>query len=159
MLPRWKALIAATLPLFVLAGCAAEPSGPPAAPTTQVSPSPGTTQTPAAAPTIVPDGSAADNLPVFADVTARVWASEQRASGRAYIDALASAGFDKGAMQVTDDTSTVGNPAESIQFSVQWGDQCLVGQVGPATGEPVTAIVAALAEGGCLIGQTRPIDW
>ena len=62
-------------------------------------------------------------------------------------------------MQVTADTSTVGNPAESIQFSVLWGAECIVGQVGSATGDPFTVIVPALDEGACLIGETRPIDW
>lgn len=96
---------------------------------------------------------------MFAAVTAAVWASADRAAGRAYVDALAAAGFDKAAMQVTNDTSTVGNPAESIQFAVRWGEECLIGQVGPATGEPVTVIVPVLAEGSCLVGQTRPINW
>ncbi|MHC2999083.1 hypothetical protein OB08_07125 [Microbacterium sp. HJ5] len=96
---------------------------------------------------------------MFTAVTESVWASADRASGRAYVDALTAAGFDKTAMQVTHDTSTVGNPAESIQFSVLWGDECLVGQVGPATGDPFTVIVPALAEGACLVGATRPIDW
>lgn len=108
---------------------------------------------------LVPDGTAADNLPLFTEVTDTVWASTDRAAGRAYIDALVAAGFDKAAMQVTHDQSTVGNPAESIQFSVRWGDECLVGQVGPATGNPVTVVVPVLAEGTCLVGQTRPIDW
>jgi hypothetical protein len=108
---------------------------------------------------LVPEGSASDNLPLFQTVTVTVWDSENRASGRAYVDALVGAGFDKAAMQVTEDRSTVGNPAESIQFSVRWGDECLVGQVGPATGEPVAVVVPVLAEGTCLVGQTRPIDW
>lgn len=107
----------------------------------------------------MPEGTAADNLPLFAAVTASVWASGDRAAGRAYVDALTAAGFDKAAMQVTRDTSTVGNPAESIQFSVRWGDECLVGQVGPATGDPVTVVVPVIAEGTCLVGETRPIDW
>lgn len=107
----------------------------------------------------MPEGSAADNLPVFTAITRAVWASDDRASGRAYIDALVEAGFDKSDMQVTADTSTVGNPAESIQFSVLWGDECLVGQVGSATGDPFTVIVPALDEGTCLVGETRPIDW
>jgi hypothetical protein len=107
----------------------------------------------------VPDGTAEDNLPLFAAVTAAVWSSADSASGRAYIDALTAAGFDNAAMQVTRDTSTVGNPAESIQFSVRWGDECLIGQVGPATGQPVTVTVPALGEGTCLVGATRPIDW
>lgn len=113
-----------------------------------------------AAPEFVPDGTAADNLPLFASVTAQVWASEERSQGRAYIDALVGAGFDKTAMQVTADETTVGNPVESLQFSVRWGDtECLVGQVGPSTGEPVTTVTDQLAEGRCLIGTTRPIDW
>jgi hypothetical protein len=92
-------------------------------------------------------------------VTAAVWASPEQVSGRAYIDALVAAGFDKSAMQVTPDETTVGNPAESIQFSVRWGEECLVGQVGPATGAPVAIVVPILAEGTCLVGETRPIDW
>ncbi len=63
-------------------------------------------------------------------------------------------------MQVTQDLTTVGNPVESLQFSVRWGeDECLIGQVGPSTGEPVTVVVDQLAEGRCLVGNTRPIDW
>lgn len=90
----------------------------------------------------------------------QVWASDERASGRAYIDALVAAGFDRTAMQVTQDLTTVGNPVESLQFSVSWaGEECLVGQVGPSTGEPVTVVVDQLAEGRCLVGNTRPIDW
>lgn len=105
-----------------------------------------------------PDGSAADNLPLFRAVTEQVWGSGDRARGRAYLDALAAAGFPAERMQVTADTSTVGNPAESIQFSVAWGDaECLVGQVGPSTGEPVTAVLPQLADDRCLIGQTAPI--
>jgi hypothetical protein len=132
---------------------------------TTTSPTPGPETTPSvepaeSAPSLIPDGSADDNLPLFAAVTAQVWASDQRVSGRAYIDALIAAGFDRAAMQVTQDVSTVGNPAESIQFSVRWGEEeCLIGQVGPSTGEPVTVVMPQLAEGRCLIGTTRAIDW
>lgn len=107
----------------------------------------------------MPDGTAADNLALFAAVTESVWASADRASGRAYVDALVAAGFDKTAMQVTADLTTVGNPAESIQFSVLWDDECLVGQVGPATGEPHAVVLPAIDEERCLVGETRPIDW
>lgn len=138
-----------------------------AACTPSVAPSPSPTRTAteasdatADAPVLHPNGAAADNLPLFAEVTAGVWAQTGSSSGRAYIDALVAAGFDKSAMQVTEDLTTVGNAAESIQFSVRWGDrQCLVGQVGPSTGEPVTMVMDQLAEGRCLVGQTRPIDW
>jgi hypothetical protein len=148
------------LGVTLLSGCSTPADvahGPSASPTIGVStPAPSA----AGAAAIVPGGSAQENFAVFRSVTERVWASRDRASGRAYIDALVKAGFAKSAMQVTNDRSTVGNPAESIQFSVRWKDgRCLVGQVGPATGDPVTVVVSGLPGGKCLIGDTRPINW
>lgn len=121
---------------------------------------PSASPSPSAAPTLDPDGTAADNLPLFTAVTRRVQASDDRGHGRAYIDALVDAGFAKERMQVTSDLTTVGRAAESIQFSVAWGDEeCLIGQVGPSTGDPVTEVMPQLAEGRCLVGETRTIDW
>lgn len=135
-----------------------------ASPTITASPhasaSPSSSPTADTGPALVPDGAAADNLPLFTAVTAHVWAGPDRASGRAYIDALVAAGFDREGMQVTADRTTVGNPVESLLFSVAWGEtECLVGQVGPSTGNPVTEVMPQLAGGRCLIGETRPIDW
>jgi hypothetical protein len=122
--------------------------------------SPTATATAPAVPALVPGGTAKDNLPLFRAVTDRVWAGKSRDHGRAYVDALVKAGFDKKAMQVTPDRSTVGNPAESIQFSVRWNDgQCLIGQVGPETGRAVTTVMPGLTDGACLLGVTRAIDW
>jgi hypothetical protein len=145
--------------ILVLSACGPAPAPESPSPTADASATPSPTPTPEG-PVLVPDGTAEDNLPLFAAVTAQVWATDQRGSGRAYIDALIAAGFDRAAMQVTQDQSTVGNAAESLQFSVRWGeDECLIGQVGPSTGEPVTAVMPQLAEGRCLIGATRAIDW
>ena len=147
---------------LALAGCSnPEPavSPRPSANTATAAATPSPTATADALPTLVPAGTAEDNLPIFTTVTAAVWGTPEQVSGRAYIDALVAAGFDRSAMQVTYDQSTVGNPAESIQFSVRWGEECLVGQVGPATGAPVTVLVPVLGEGTCLVGDTRPIDW
>lgn len=147
---------------LLLTGCS-DPRPPDPVPTATAIPS--ATAAPTPTPTepeaggLIPGGTASENLTLFQAVTAAVWASPEQVSGRAYIDALVAAGFDKSAMQVTPDQTTVGNPAESIQFSVRWGEECLVGQVGPATGTPVTVVVPVLAEGTCLIGETRPIDW
>ena len=139
----------------VLAGCAPEPTATPT-PTATATADP----TPSAAPALVPDGSAEDNLPFFTAVAEQVWGTEQRGEGRAYVDGLVAAGFDRDAMQLTPDQSTVGNPAESIQFSVRWGEEeCLIGQVGPSTGAVVTTVMPQLAGGRCLVGATRPIDW
>ncbi len=127
---------------------------------TQTTAAPTATPTPTpTGPALVPDGSAEENLPLFAQVVNTVAATDARAQGRAYIDALVAAGFPKAQMQVTNDLTTVGNPADSIQFSVKWAGECLVGQVGPSTPAP-TALVLPLVPGDtCLIGQTRPIDW
>ena len=143
--------------MLLFSACTPSPT-PSVSPSASESPSPGAT-TPVA-PELVPDGTAEDNLPVFTAIADAVWATDQRGAGRAYIDALVGAGFDRAAMQVTQDQSTVGNPAESLQFSVRWGDdECLIGQVGPSTGQVVTAVMPQLAEGRCLVGTTRPIDW
>ncbi|MEF2255249.1 MULTISPECIES: DUF6993 domain-containing protein [Microbacterium] len=150
-------LLGAALAAGVLAGCTAAPTPSPT-PTVSVTPTP--TETAPAAPQQVSEATTADEaLPFFTDVVAAVWATDQRFQGRAYIDGLTQVGFDKSAMEVTYDESTVGNPAESIQFSVRWGEECLVGQVGPSTGDPVVAVMPGLQTGLCLIGDTRPIDW
>ncbi|MEX0158572.1 MULTISPECIES: DUF6993 domain-containing protein [unclassified Microbacterium] len=148
--------VATTLALM-LTSCGAPATPTPKPTDAGVSPSPSASPS---GPAYVPDGTADDNLPLFAAVTAAVWASDQKVSGRAYIDALIAAGFDRAAMQVTQDVSTVGNPVESLMFAVRWGDtECLIGQVGPSTGEPVTVVMPQLAEGRCLVGTTRAIDW
>lgn len=133
------------------------PGTPSPAPTPSASP----TEAPSdAGPVLVPDGSAADNLPLFAQITQDVWATEQRAAGRAYIDALVAAGFDKAAMQVTYDETSIGDPVDSIQFAVRWDDEeCLVGQVGPSIAEPAAMVLPVLGTERCLLGATRPIDW
>ncbi|MBS1906399.1 MAG: hypothetical protein JST33_07490 [Actinobacteria bacterium] len=145
--------------VLVLSGCsagAAPSPAPSAAPTASAG---AETVAPSAAPVLHPEGSAEDNLPLFAAIVAQVWAGERRASGRAYVDALTAAGFARADMQVTADESTVGNPAESIQFSVRWGDgRCLVGQVGPSTRDPVTAVLPQLGGGRCLVGRTASVE-
>jgi hypothetical protein len=153
--------------VLALAGCTGEPPAPVATPTvgeagSSASPAPAETApapTSPAAVAFVPGGTAEQNLPMFTQVVASVWAGADQVSGRAYVDALTASGFDKAAMQVTSDYSTIGNGAESIEFAVRLGDECLVGQVGPSIGDPVTTVLPGLSSGGCLIGQTRPIDW
>lgn len=140
---------------LILVGCAPEPEPTPT-PTAESTSAPAPTEPPVE---LQPDGTAEDNLPYFASIVDEVWNGPDAEAGRAYVDALTAAGFDRAAMQVTEDQSTVGNAAESMQFSVRWGDDCLIGQVGQATGDPVATVLPGLAGGGCLIGQTRSIDW
>ncbi|MFF8187881.1 DUF6993 domain-containing protein [Microbacterium sp. NPDC016588] len=154
--------------VLALAGCTPKGSTPPpdaiqsSTPAgSATAPTPGGTASgsPTTSPTLAPTGSAAANLPFFTGVVRSVWAGPDQVAGRAYIDALVAAGFDKAAMQVTPDETTIGNPADSIEFAVRWGEDCLVGQVGPSTGDPVTTVLPGLSTGGCLIGETRTIDW
>lgn len=157
-------VVCAVLAGVVASGCTgrSDPGPTPtSAPTTDASSAvTGPTSAPTSPAGLVPDGSAEDNLALFRSVTQAVWNSSEQGSGRAYVDALVAAGFDKATMQVTDDTTTLGEPAESIQFSVLWKDGwCLVGQVGPATGAPVAAVLPSVGDGMCLLGRTRPIDW
>lgn len=155
----------ALLGALALAGCTQEaapaPTAATVAPPVPVSSGSATASATAAAPaTFTPDGDANANLPAFLAAVDRVWATDARGEGRAYIDELVATGFtDTSAMQLTPDVTTIGNPAESIQFSVLWHGECLIGQVGDATGEPVAAVEPAISEGVCLVGTTRPIDW
>ncbi len=138
---------------LMLAGCATGGDDGPSTPAATVSATPTPT-----VPTLVPGGSAADNLPYFTAIVTRVWAGPDRLAGRGYIDALIAGGFDRAAMEVTEDLTTIGNPADSIQFAVRWGPECLIGQAGPGMPGAVT-LTAPPTGATCLLGDTRPIDW
>jgi hypothetical protein len=122
-------------------------------------PTPAPTSTASAAPALVPGGTAKQNLAFFDAVNRATIAAKPGAQGRDFIDALVAAGFSKPDMQLTPDMTTIGLKAASIQFSVRFGDTCLIGQFGEAAGGYFSLTSPALATGGCLIGQTRPIDW
>jgi hypothetical protein len=62
-------------------------------------------------------------------------------------------------MQLTADTTTLGAPADSIQFAVGFGPECLIGQFGSKSDGYRSDVRPALGTGGCLVGATRPIDW
>ncbi|WP_350349712.1 hypothetical protein ABIQ69_07355 [Agromyces sp. G08B096] len=143
--------------LIVLAACTAGDPQPTATP--ESSPSPRPTPTEAPAPTLRPELSAAENLAYFDSVNQAVVTADPNAGGRAFIDALVAAGFDKAAMQVTADRTTIDLAADSVQFSVLFQGECLIGQYGPNSGGYHGAVRPVLGTGACLVGQTRPIDW
>lgn len=148
----WASL--ALVSAVALAGCTADDAGP--EPSTE---RPTPTAAPAEPPALLPDGTAGDNLPYFDHVNTEVVAANEGAKGRDFVDALVAAGFDKGAMQVTADATTIGDAADSVLFSVQWGEECLIGQFGASSEGYHSAVQPKLGTGGCLIGATRPIDW
>lgn len=124
----------------------------------------GSTSSPSASPTPPPlsrelnlDGTARENLPYFNDVN-KAWIREGGATdGRSLIDNLVASGFPKDAMEVTPDRTSINAQADQVQFSVRINGTCLVGQYGG--GRYNGSAQALLADGRCLIGVTRPIDW
>jgi len=123
--------------------------------------SPDTTPTPppSVPASLDPQASAAENLPYFDAVSLAVITANAEAGGRDFIDALTAAGFDRSEMQVTADRTTIDLASDSVQFAVLFQGECLIGQYGPASGGYHSAVRPALGTGGCLVGQTRPIDW
>lgn len=146
-----------------LAGCGAIPptatSATPSTSESAVGSAQPTEPAAVAAPELIPAGTASENLPYFDSVINAAIAATPNPAGRTYIDALAGAGFDKTRMEITSDTTTKGEPADSIQFSVRFNGECLVGQNGPSSGGYHGIVAPELATGTCLVGATRQIDW
>jgi len=148
MVKRAAVVIALAL---TLAGCA-EP-----APTPM--PLPSSSPSASASAEAAPDNSAAGQKQLF-DLTNNATVSladGANPGGRAFIDSLVAAGFDKTAMQLTPDKTAINLDADNIQFSVLIGADCLVGQYGNVGYQ--SAVLPVLSTGRCLVGNTRAIDW
>lgn len=151
-----KVLLVTIVVGSALAACA--PAEPVPSPSASVSATPKPTPTETPAPTLDPTGSAADNRAYFDAVNRQFLTENPTTGGRGVIDNLVAAGFDKAAMQLTPDRTVGNRAADSVQFSVRIGDECLLGQFGAAIAY-ASSIGPALSTGSCLIGSTRPIDW
>lgn len=149
-------VIAATLLVvaITLVGCA--PVAPQPVPTVSRTATPTPTPTETPDPELVAGGTAGQNRPLFEFVLSGLLETTPQPSSLAIIDALVAAGFDKAAMQVTADTTRVGDPADSILFSVLIDGQCLLGQV--AQGSLTTDLGNVLGTGRCLVGRTLSLD-
>ncbi len=148
-----SALGAAVAAVLLLTGCTG--GGAPEPSPSSSSPSPEETSQPD--PVLDPTGTAEQNLDYFDFVNGRLLADNADPDGRALIDNLVVAGFDKAAMEVTPDRTAVDLDADNVQFAVRFAEACLVGQVGN-TGY-VSSVAPLLGTGKCLVGTTRPIDW
>jgi hypothetical protein len=144
--------------LVGVTGCTSGDPQPTAPETARPTPSAPGTAAPTA-PDFRPELSATENLPYFDWVNGGVVAANASAGGRDFIDALVAAGFDKAQMQVTADRTSVDLQADSVQFSVLFQGECLIGQYGPKSDGYHGAVRPPLGTGTCLVGQTRPIDW
>jgi hypothetical protein len=130
-----------------------------AEPVRSSAPTASATQTPLPPPVYEPAGDAAANQLYFDYVVTELLVASPDADGRAFVDALVAGGFSRDDMQVTFDRTHVDLAADSVQFSVQFTDQCLVGQNGAAAGGFSSAVLPILGSGTCLVGVTRQIDW
>lgn len=138
-----------------LVGCVESPPMPtPTATVGTTSPSPGPTEPPP--PEIDLGGTAEENQPYF-DLINRATVEAGGRDGRSFIDALVAAGYSKESMEVTPDRTSINAQADNIQFSVRLNGTCLIGQYGGAGYASYAGPI--LADGRCLIGTTRPIDW
>jgi hypothetical protein len=152
---REKALAAVALSAALVAGLTGCMNAPPPMPTpTPVSPSPGATGP--VEPQIDLAGTAAQNQAYFDLVNSATVQAGGR-DGRSFIDALVAAGYSKESMEVTRDRTSINAQADNYQFSVQLNGTCLIGQYGTAGYASFAGPV--LADGHCLVGDTRPIDW
>jgi hypothetical protein len=156
------AMVAAALAVG-LAGCtppATSPSTQPPStqpPSTSTNSPSGTPSTPIAAPTYDPKGTALQNLAYFNAIGRTKIGNHPSIQGKAIVDDLVAAGFDKKAMEITPDKTSIGLAAWNIEFSVKINGTCLIGQAGNVGFNSFAAPL--LASGKCLVGTTRKIDW
>jgi hypothetical protein len=126
-------------------------------PTYTPKPSSSATAEPDAAPVLRPGGTAAANQQFFDATNRAFYAVHGKSDGRSIVDNLIASGFRKQDMELTPDVTSIGEPADSIVFSVRIKGQCLVGQFSAAGYH--STIGPLLGSGSCLVGITRPIDW
>jgi hypothetical protein len=150
---RGGVVLTFALAAFLVGGLSACTPGP-AMPTPTTTPTPGSSEPPE--PEINLNGTATENRPYFDTVNLATIATGTT-DGRSFIDGLVAGGYSKEAMEVTPDRTTINAQADNIQFSVRLNGTCLVGQFGSAGYASYAGPL--LADGRCLIGTTRPIDW
>ena len=154
------ACVTAGVAALLLTGCVSAAPTPTPTTSSSATPSPSASaiEVPEIAPTLLPGGTALANKDYFDYVNRKLLDKDQNAGGRAIVDNLIDAGFDKTLMQVTPDkTEVMRIDADSIQFSVLAIDKCLIGQISSNGYQSV--IGPPVSDGVCLAGKTRPIDW
>ena len=152
---RGAAALTVAVMSVVLAGCVQ--GNPMPVPTYEPTGTASATPGPAAEPKLRPGEGAEANKPYFDKVAEQFLHDNGMGDGRAAIDHLVAAGFDKSDMQVTPDTTALGIAVDALIFSVRIRNECLIGQYSAAGYKGIIAPV--LGTGNCLIGTTRPIDW
>ena len=116
---------------------------------------------PKEAPKLVAGGTAEQNEPFFTEVMRTFSTGKEAVLGEPVVQAVAKAGFDKKAMQVSFDKTKTDLLADYIYVSVRIGQGCLIGQISTTDRSFSVDQVAAIGPNTdiCLIGKTRPIDF
>lgn len=151
-------LAAAAIVASALAGCqaGAEPE-----PTVTADPgptatfAPGEDDVPDLAPELHPDGTAAQNEQYFGAVVDQYFQAARVGTSQLLVDTLVAAGFDRSSIEVTYEYTAIGLAADSIEVSVRFGDECLIGSIRQDWYNVVR--MPLLAKGTCLIGGTYPV--
>jgi len=145
-----------------LAGCTPTPaSTSTGVPTSSPSPSPsetlhpGVEVVPTAAPILRPGGTAEQNKLYFDAAIADYWARFGTGASQTMVDQLVGWGFDRGAVEVTYDSTAIGLGVDSIESSVRFGTDCLVATV--RVDRYTTTVLPVTGTGTCLIGETYPV--
>lgn len=136
----------------VLSGCYAGPSG-----GSQTTLEQGSSSSPTdgvTAPTLRPEGSAAESRELFDSANRGVIERRDAPARQDFVAGLVAAGFERDAIEATRDVTTLGNEAESVQIAVRWGDECLVAQYDPPDGGYTSTVADTLSSGHCLLGDT-----
>jgi uncharacterized lipoprotein YajG len=151
-----RASVVAVVALSLLAaGCAPVDAEPVPTPSATAAPQPTATAEPD--PELVVGGTAGQNRPFFEFLLTGLLATDPQPTSQTIVNTLATGGFDKASMEVTADTTPVGQRADSILVSVKIDGQCLIGQV--IASELNTELADVLGTGRCLVGRTLSIDW
>lgn len=132
-----------------LVGCSMSSPGP-AVPSAAAPTPSATTKT----PRLYPTGTAAQNRAYFDMVNKQLVRKTSYPGGKAVVANLVKAGFDSADIEYTPDKTAIGLDAEAMYFSVKFGDDCLVGEIGHSFGYHSTR--APVVDGGtCLYGLTE----
>lgn len=110
------------------------------------------TKKPSKPPIFLPDAVAKANLYYFSWTIEQALAADPAADSFAIAQKVAEAGFDPAAIQFTFSRTAAGLAADSVDVSVNFAGECLVGQFGPAISGVHAVVLPVLASGGCLLG-------
>ena len=107
-------------------------------------------------PKLIPTAKPKANLPYFLYILNAAYESNSGpdTTSEAMASAVASAGFDAGTIQISDNSTALGLNPDAKYVSVIFNGECLVGTWGSSVTSPTAVVLPLLPQGGCLLGGT-----